>query len=79
MKKIITLSLSLFAFILSHAQTFTRTPLATKLITPWEITYGPDNYLWVTDSGGVVLKSGIYILKLTTPEGGIITGKFIKQ
>jgi aldose sugar dehydrogenase len=35
-------------------QTFTRSELPTPLTIPWEITYGPDNYLWITESGGTV-------------------------
>ncbi len=36
------------------AQTFIRSELPTSLTYPWEITYGPDNYLWITESGGIV-------------------------
>lgn len=36
------------------AQGFTRSELGATLRTPWELTYGPDNFLWVTDSGGKV-------------------------
>ena len=39
---------------LSYAQTFTRTELSTPLTTPWEITYGPDDFLWLTEYGGKV-------------------------
>ncbi|MEO6190250.1 MAG: PQQ-dependent sugar dehydrogenase [Saprospiraceae bacterium] len=36
------------------AQSFTRTELPTEVITPWEIVYGPDGYLWITEAGGTV-------------------------
>ncbi len=38
------------------AQSFTRTELPTPLTNPWEITYGPDNFLWLTESGGKVVR-----------------------
>jgi len=44
-----------FAAIISlncKSQTFLRSELTTSLSTPWEIVYGPDNYLWLTESGG---------------------------
>lgn len=37
-----------------QAQVFTRSELPTSLTKPWEITYGPDNFLWITESGGIV-------------------------
>ncbi|HRD40005.1 MAG TPA: PQQ-dependent sugar dehydrogenase, partial [Bacteroidia bacterium] len=46
-----------FATIISlncKSQTFLRSELTTSLSTPWEITYGQDNYLWLTESGGRV-------------------------
>jgi glucose/arabinose dehydrogenase len=36
------------------SQTFVRSELPTALSVPWEITYGPDNYLWITELGGNV-------------------------
>ena len=36
------------------SQTFIRSELTTSLTTPWEIIYGPDNFLWITESGGKV-------------------------
>ncbi len=72
MKKIITLSIGLLFLCLIKAQTFTRSELPTSLITPWEITYGPDGYLWLTDSGGVVLRvhpaSGNKTIVYTAPD-----------
>lgn len=56
----VTFMKKLFLFILIlharslYAQTFVRSELSTALTTPWEITYGPDNYLWITESGGRV-------------------------
>ena len=53
MKKIFTFLLLLATSFL-QAQTFTRSELPTSLTTPWEILWGPDNFLWVSDSGGRV-------------------------
>ena len=36
------------------AQTFFRSELNTQVTTPWEIQYGPDNMLWLTEFGGKV-------------------------
>ena len=36
------------------AQSFVRSELPTTLSTPWEITYGPDDFLWLTESEGRV-------------------------
>jgi aldose sugar dehydrogenase len=38
--------------ILCAQPNFFRSELPTQLNVPWEIVYGPDNFLWVTDSGG---------------------------
>jgi aldose sugar dehydrogenase len=38
----------------SIGQSFTRSELNTPLITPWEITYGPDGFLWLSEFGGKV-------------------------
>ncbi|MEM6805078.1 MAG: PQQ-dependent sugar dehydrogenase [Bacteroidota bacterium] len=35
-------------------QNFTRSQLPSPLQTPWEITYGPDGMLWITEEGGKV-------------------------
>ncbi len=37
-----------------QAQLFWRQELPTILDTPWEIEFGPDRYLWVTEAGGKV-------------------------
>jgi glucose/arabinose dehydrogenase len=37
-----------------QSQTFTRSELSTPISKPWEIFYGPDDYLWLTESGGNV-------------------------
>lgn len=37
-----------------QAQNFIRTELSTKLSGPWEIIYGPDGFLWLSEAGGVV-------------------------
>lgn len=33
---------------------FVRSELPTQLDTPWEITYGPDGFLWITEAEGTV-------------------------
>lgn len=38
----------------SQAQTFVRTELPTPVSTPWELFFGPDSKLWVTESNGRV-------------------------
>ena len=37
---------------IAGAQTFIRSELPTPLSTPWEIQYGPDGFLWISESGG---------------------------
>ncbi len=39
-----------------HAQSFVRTELPTEVNRPWEITYGPDDYLWLTEKDGKVIR-----------------------
>jgi glucose/arabinose dehydrogenase len=65
MKKYALLIASFTALILvkSKAQTvtgplgekFSVRVVAAKLSDPWEITYGPDNYLWVTEAKGYLV------------------------
>ncbi|MBA3665906.1 MAG: PQQ-dependent sugar dehydrogenase [Bacteroidetes bacterium] len=38
----------------NQSQSFVRSELSTTLTTPWEMTYGPDGYLWITEAGGKV-------------------------
>ncbi len=72
MKKIFTISLSIFLACLLKTQTFTRFELPTTLTIPWEITYGPDDYLWISDSGGVVARvhpvTGAKTVVYTAPD-----------
>lgn len=35
-----------------RGEVFTRRVVASQLSDPWEITYGPDNYLWLTEAKG---------------------------
>ena len=35
-----------------RGETFARRVVARQLSDPWEITYGPDNYLWLTEAKG---------------------------
>ncbi len=46
----------LFVFNMSQAQVFIRSELPTALDTPWEIIYGPDGFLWLTEKGGKVVR-----------------------
>lgn len=48
--------LLLFIPLFIRSQTFTRSELPTTLTNPWEMTYGPDNFLWLTESGGKVIR-----------------------
>lgn len=51
---------NIYAFLLLLAslgiqsQSFTRSELTTTLSTPWEMTFGPDGYLWISEQGGIV-------------------------
>jgi glucose/arabinose dehydrogenase len=45
-----TSSITLFS------QLFERTELQTELDVPWEIQYGPDHHLWITDRQGIVAR-----------------------
>lgn len=61
-----------FMFLPVKAQVFIRSELPTPLTTPWEITYGPDNFLWITESGGKVVRvdpnSGSKTVVYTAPD-----------
>jgi glucose/arabinose dehydrogenase len=54
------------------AQEFTRAELSTELANPWEITYGPDNFLWISEAGGKVSRvhpeSGEKTVVYTAPD-----------
>lgn len=54
------------------SQTFVRQELETPLTTPWEIQFGPDNMLWLTESGGKVVRvdpnSGNKTVVYTAPD-----------
>ena len=56
MKKAVFLLLILFSgFTYAKAQTnLTTKNIATNLDTPWEILWGPDNYIWFTERQGKV-------------------------
>lgn len=54
MKNLFTLIIILLYSISGKSQTFTRSELPTELDTPWEILYGPDGFLWVTEDSGKV-------------------------
>ena len=50
----IRIILFLFSCFPLMAQEFSRDELAAELNNPWEITYGPDGYLWLTEAFGTV-------------------------
>ncbi len=72
MKKFSFILLFLSAVTSLNAQTFQRSELPTPLTTPWAIVYGPDAYLWVSDSGGRVSRinstDGNRIVVYTAPD-----------
>ncbi|MBN8588030.1 MAG: PQQ-dependent sugar dehydrogenase [Rhodothermia bacterium] len=39
-----------------HAQSFNRSELPTQIIGAWEVVYGPDNFLWLSEANGQVLR-----------------------
>jgi len=53
MKSVLLFSFLMFSMAL-QSQTFTRSELQTELTTPWEISYGQDNFLWLTEKGGKI-------------------------
>ena len=61
----------------SSSPTFTRTILTSALNRPWEILYGPDSMLWITQSNGRVSRvnpnTGIVNTIYTAPDyfGGV--------
>lgn len=54
MKKLLLLLTLCIYYTDISAQTFSRSELPTPVSIPWEIVYGPDNMLWITESNGVV-------------------------
>lgn len=56
MKSIFTLITCILINCNLHSQTFTRSELPTTLSTPWEITYGPDGFLWISEDSGIIAR-----------------------
>ncbi len=54
MKKLYLLLVLTFIARLAQGQNFFRSELPTTVSVPWEISYGPDGYLWLTEKNGVV-------------------------
>jgi len=54
MKRLFTQLTLLLLWTCVPAQSFIRTELPTQLTSPWEIIYGPDGFLWITEAGGKV-------------------------
>jgi aldose sugar dehydrogenase len=56
----------------SLAQNFIRSELSTPLTKPWEITYGPDGFLWLSEFGGTVSRvnpsTGAKVVVYTAPD-----------
>lgn len=46
----------LLTSISAFSQRFERTVLPAEFTAPWEIQYGPDHHLWLTDRNGVVAR-----------------------
>ena len=69
--KYLKVILLLFPFNL-YAQEFIRTELPVELNVPWEITYGPDHYLWLTEKEGTVSRvdpvTGDHLVVYTAPD-----------
>ena len=42
--------------IIIQGQTFTRSVLPFPMNVPWEIIFGPDNYLWISEKNGIVTR-----------------------
>ncbi len=63
MKQLFTLVLG-FAFLASGAQSLQSRNVATGFDTPWEILWGPDNYIWMTERVGKVSR--------VNPETGVV-------
>ncbi|MFT5822722.1 MAG: glucose/arabinose dehydrogenase [Crocinitomix sp.] len=53
----------------SFSQEFTRSELDLDLAQPWEMTYGPDDFLWITQANGIVTR--------VNPETGNSTNVFV--
>jgi glucose/arabinose dehydrogenase len=54
MFKLILIFLFIFSCGQHWSQNFKRSELVVDLNRPWEIVYGPDGYLWVTESQGKI-------------------------
>ena len=64
------------------ATTVSVTPLATNLNVPWELIWGPDNFIWMTERGGRISRvnptTGQVLPLITVPdvvtssEGGLL-------
>src|SRR5687768_2923271 len=72
MKHISTLLILFSSVMLLNAQEFTRSQLPTEVDTPWEINYGPDGMLWITEAGGIVSRvnpaTGTKTIVYTAPD-----------
>lgn len=68
----ILIILLLITLLPTQAQRFKRSELPTIVTTPWEIIYGPDHYLWVSEYGGKISRihpvSGEKTVVYTAPD-----------
>lgn len=68
----LSLLILFFISLPSHAQIFNRSELPTTITTPWEILYGPDDFLWLTESGGNISRvdpsNGVKTVIYTAPD-----------
>ena len=56
MKQFCSVAFFLLYSVLSFAQSFTRTELPGEYTKPWEIIYGPDDFLWLSEDGAQVFR-----------------------
>ena len=68
MRNLVAFLLLMLPF-LGFSQTFTRTELPTTLATPWEIQYGADGFLWLSERNGTISR--------VDPETGDKTTVFV--
>lgn len=68
-----TACLSNMPLVSTPAPAFTLNVLATDLDQPWEIIYGPDDYLWLTE------RTGKRVLRVNPADGEISTAVTIRD
>lgn len=66
MKNLILVASILFLSFNGKAQTYATRIVKDKLFIPWEIIYGPDNHIWLTQKNG-------YVCRLNPTDGKLDT------